>query len=77
MKKTLLSALLFIVSLPMLAQLNVQLHYDFGDAFYGDKLSNRPHLTATVENFTALKEVVTLICTTAGIKEREYTCNKQ
>ena len=55
MKKTLLSALLFIVSLPMLAQLNVQLHYDFGDAFYGDKLSNRPHLTATVENFKADK----------------------
>ena len=39
----------------MLAQLNVQLHYDFGDAFYGDKLSNRPHLTATVENFKADK----------------------
>ena len=55
MKKTLLSAFLFIVSLPMLAQLNVQLHYDFGDAFYGDKLSNRPHLTATVENFKADK----------------------
>ena len=55
MKKILLSVLLFIVSLPMLAQLNVQLHYDFGDAFYGDKLSNRPHLTATVENFKADK----------------------
>ena len=55
MKKILLSALLFIVSVPMLAQLNVQLHYDFGDAFYGDKLSNRPHLTATVENFKADK----------------------
>lgn len=55
MKKILLSAFLFIVSLPMLAQLNVQLHYDFGDAFYGDKLSNRPHLTATVENFKADK----------------------
>ena len=55
MKKILLSAFLFIVSLPMFAQLNVQLHYDFGDAFYGDKLSNRPHLTATVENFKADK----------------------
>ena len=55
MKKILLSVFLFIVSLPMLAQLNVQLHYDFGDAFYGDKLSNRPHLTATVENFKADK----------------------
>jgi hypothetical protein len=39
----------------MFAQLNVQLHYDFGDAFYGDKLSNRPYLTATVENFKADK----------------------
>ena len=55
MKKILLSVFLFIVSLPMLAQLNVQLHYDFGDVFYGDKLSNRPHLTATVENFKADK----------------------
>ena len=55
MKKTLLSVLLVIVSLPIFAQLNVQLHYDFGDAFYGDKLSNRPHLTATVENFKADK----------------------
>ena len=44
MKKILLSALLVLTSLPIFAQLNVQMHYDFGDAFYGDKLSNRPHL---------------------------------
>lgn len=31
------------------------MHYDFGDAFYGDKLSNRPHLTTTIENFKADK----------------------
>ena len=55
MKKILLSALMLIASLPILAQLNVQLHYDFGDAFYGKELSNRPHLTATVENFKADK----------------------
>ena len=55
MKKILLSALLLVASLPIFAQLNVQLHYDFGDAFYGNKLSNRPHLTATVENFKADK----------------------
>ena len=55
MKKILLSALLLIATLPMFAQLNVQLHYDFGDAFYGNELSNRPHLTATVENFKADK----------------------
>ena len=55
MKKVLLSALLFIACLPMFAQLNVQMHYDFGKAIYGDELSNRPQLTATVENFKADK----------------------
>ena len=55
MKKILLSTLMLIASLPIFAQLNVQLHYDFADAFYGDKLSNRPHWTATVENFKADK----------------------
>ena len=52
MKKIILSTLLMICALPMLAQLNVQLHYDFGKTIYGDQLSNRPQLTATVENFT-------------------------
>ena len=55
MKKIFLSALLLVSTLPIFAQLNVQLHYDFGDAFYGNKLSNRPHLTTTVENFKADK----------------------
>ena len=55
MKKILLSTLMLIASLPIFAQLNVQLHYDFADALYGDKLSNRPHWTATVENFKADK----------------------
>ena len=55
MKKILLSALLLIATLPMFAQLNVQMHYDFGNAFYGNELSNRPYLTATVENFKADK----------------------
>ena len=55
MKKTLLSALLFIACLPMFAQLNVQMHYDFGKTIYGDELSNRPLFTATVENFKADK----------------------
>ena len=36
MKKILLSALLLVATLPMFAQLNVQLHYDFADALYGD-----------------------------------------
>ena len=55
MKKILLSALLFIASLPMFAQLNVQLHHDFGHHLYGHELSNHPYWTATVENFTADK----------------------
>lgn len=55
MKKTFLSLILIIASIPAFAQLNVQMHYDFGDAFYGDKLSNRPHLTTTIENFKADK----------------------
>ena len=55
MKKILLSAWLLVVSLPILAQLNLQFHYDFADALYGKELSNRPHFTATVENFKADK----------------------
>lgn len=55
MKKILLSALLLVVALPMLAQLNVQFHYDFADALYGKELSNRAHWTATIENFKADK----------------------
>ena len=34
MKKILLSTLMLITSLPIFSQLNVQLHYDFADAFY-------------------------------------------
>ena len=53
MKKILLFALLWMATIPMFAQLNVQLHYDFADALYGKELSNRPHWTATIENFKA------------------------
>lgn len=55
MKKILLTALFAIVSMQMFAQLNVQMHYDFGNTFYGNELSNRPHWTATIENFKADK----------------------
>lgn len=55
MKKILLSALLWMATITMFAQLNVQLHYDFADALYGKELSNRPHWTATIENFKADK----------------------
>ena len=37
------------------AQLNVQLHYDLGHGVYGNEISSRQRLTATVENFTADK----------------------
>ena len=55
MKKILLSTLLWMATIPMFAQLNVQLHYDFADALYGKELSNRPPWTATIENFKADK----------------------
>ena len=55
MKKILFTALLFIASLPMFAQLNVQIHHDFGKTIMGDELSNRARLTATIENFKADK----------------------
>lgn len=56
MKKTLISiALAAAALLPASAQLNVQMHYDFGHAIYGSELANRPHWTATIENFTADK----------------------
>ena len=44
-----------MATITMFAQLNVQLHYDFADALYGKELSNRPHWTATIENFKADK----------------------
>ena len=55
MKKILFSALMLVATLPMLAQLNVQMHYDFGRTIYGEKLGSRPYPTATIENFTADK----------------------
>lgn len=44
-----------LASLTASAELNIQLHYDMGKAIYGKELSNRPKLTATIENFTADK----------------------
>jgi len=55
MKRIILTILTVLVSLPKLAQLNVQMHYDFADALYGNELSNRAHWTATIENFKADK----------------------
>lgn len=52
MKRILLSLALIITSYNLFAQLNIQMHYDFGNVTYGNQLSNRPHLTATIENFT-------------------------
>ena len=53
MKKILLLFALALASATSFAQLNVQMHYDFGRAIYGSELSNRPRLTATIENFKA------------------------
>ena len=52
MKKNLLLFAFIVASFSLSAKLNVQIHYDFGNVAYGDQLSNRPHLTATIENFT-------------------------
>lgn len=55
MKKILLILISIFISFESYAQLNVQMHYDFGHTIYGHELSNRPHWTATIENFTADK----------------------
>jgi len=55
MKNLLSILLLSFCSVHSYAQLNVQMHHDFGKAAYGNELSNRPKWTATVENFTADK----------------------
>lgn len=55
MKKILFLAMVALASLTASAELNIQLHYDMGKAIYGKELSNRPKLTATIENFTADK----------------------
>ena len=52
MKKLILTAIIAICASAAFAQTNFQFHYDFGNNFYGKELSNRPKLTATVENFT-------------------------
>ena len=52
MKKILFLLAAACISISTQAQLNVQLHYDLGHDMYGSELSNRPRLTATVENFT-------------------------
>ena len=51
------------------AQLNVQFHYDFGHDIYGSELSNRPRMTATVEDFTADKWGSTYFFIDADIAE--------
>lgn len=55
MKKILFGLLLTFCSAHSFAQLNVQMHHDFGETAYGSELSNRPKWTATVENFKADK----------------------
>lgn len=69
MKRIALAALTALVSTQMFAQLNVQLHYDFGNTIYGNELDNRPHLTATVENFKADKWGSTYFFVDANFKD--------
>lgn len=52
MKKLILTAIIAICASAAFAQTNFQFHYDFGNNLYGKELSNRPKLTATIENFT-------------------------
>lgn len=53
MKRTLLFSVATVAAMVMMGQ-NIQLHYDFGNAFYND-LSGRPQITTTVEMFHADK----------------------
>jgi len=55
MKRIFLAIALTLATLQISAQLNVQMHHDFGNDIYGSELSNRPRWTATIENFTADK----------------------
>ena len=55
MKKIFLLIALLAATVQISAQLNVQMHHDFGNDIYGSELSNRPRWTATIENFTADK----------------------
>ena len=50
MKKLLTAAALLACTLAS-AQVNVQLHYDFGRSLYSEKEANRPNVTTTVEMF--------------------------
>ena len=52
MKRSFLIAVALAMTSTLSAQLNVQLHYDLGHDLYGKELSNRPCITATVENYT-------------------------
>lgn len=55
MKKFISLAMFIAIATTLSAQLNVQFHYDMGHAIYGKELNNRPHWTATIENFSADK----------------------
>src|SRR5574344_2729983 len=54
-KVIIMSAFFSAMSLTSNAQLNLQLHHDFGKELYGSELQTRPKTTLTVENFTADK----------------------
>lgn len=51
MKKTILSTLLLLATLSTFAQVNLQLHYDFGRMMHRSSVPERPQVTTTVEMF--------------------------
>lgn len=55
MKKIGIITLLTILPSLLMAQLNVQMHYDLGHSLYGKELGTRSNWTATIENFSADK----------------------
>lgn len=52
MKRLFFLTIFAVMAMAAAAQLNIQLHYDLGHDLYGQQLSQRPRVTATVENFT-------------------------
>ncbi len=55
MKRFLLLPILAFFTIATMAQVNLQLHYDFGRLLYPDAESTRPYVTSTVEFFKADK----------------------
>ena len=73
MKKLFFASLFTILAGTLSAQTNIQLHYDFGNNIYGTELSNRPKVTATVENFTPDKWGSTFFFIDANLADNQMS----